>query len=466
MRPHGDNWVPLCKRDRINPLWIVAICANQLTMNFIWVPIGALTNPYCQKLGLNNVATTLVQLIGSVVGILVPPFAAVWSDTTTMKFGRRRVWMIGGEFLVLVGLMMVAFCREMSPNSHGGAIAVFVIGQILASVGGNTANGPGRSMCSDLVPPSQQVLVSNICTLYAGLSGVISNLIGALKLYQYTSLNNETLVLMVSCIVGFVSLVISVAVSPEEPLTEKPETVNPLLLIGQSFKFLNRDLTCICLAFLFFQLGVAMYSWNHTNYMGKVVFNGDASSNDGIYDSGVSHAQLLMLIQTVVQVVYSFLNTPIINRIGLKATWIFGMCCAMVCDILFFLKVNEWVYIISYITQGIVQVIANSTPYVMVSLITPSDKLAGIITVVIFFGNIAGMIAQFGLQMGLGSIVWFSTNPGRLIGVSVVFLVVALVFGYLGFSISGKNVKNDFAEDSNLSDKSEESSYDDKPAAL
>ncbi|OHT11604.1 major facilitator superfamily transporter [Tritrichomonas foetus] len=458
MRPHGENWVPLCKRDSISTLWIVAICANQLTMNFIWVPIGALTNPYCQKLGLNNVATTLVQLIGSIVGILVPPFAAVWSDTTTMKFGRRRIYMICGEFLVLVGLMMVAFCRELSPKSHSGAIAVFVIGQILASVGGNSANGPGRSMCSDLVPPSQQVLVSNICTLYAGLSGVISNLIGALKLYQYTSMNNETLVLMVSCIIGFVSLVISVVVSPEEPLTEKPETVNPLRLIGQSFKFLTRDLGYICAAFLFFQLGVAMYSWNHTNYMGKVVFKGDASSNDGVYDSGVSHAQLLMLIQTIVQVVFSFLNTAVVNRIGLKNTWIFGMCCGIVCDLLFFFILDKWAYIISYITQGIVQVIANSTPYAMVTLITPSDKLAGIITIVIFFGNIAGVIAQFGLQMGLGSVAWFSANPGRLIGVSLVFLIVALVFGYLGFNVSGKNVENDFSESTDSSE--------DKPAAL
>ena len=464
MRPHGENWIPLCKRDRIPLIWILAICTNQIMTNFIWTPIGVLTNPYCQKLGLNNVATTLVQLIGSVVGVIVPPLAAVWSDSTTLKFGRRRPYLIVGEVLVLVGLMLISFCQDMSPT-HSGAVACFVIGQILASVGGNTANGPGRSMCSDLVPPSQQVLVSNICTLYGGISGVISNLIGALKLYRYTSFTNEAFVLLLSCIIGFVALCTSVIFSPEEQLTEKPASVNPFLLIIRSFKDVTRDVAFVCLAFGFFQFGVQMFSWQHSNYFGKIVFQGDpqAATNSADYrryDDGVSHAQTLALIQTCIQVVYSFFNTSVVNTIGLKKTWIFGICCAIIADVMFFINMNRWIFIIAYICQGLVQVIANSTPYAMVTLITPTEKLAGIITVVIFSGNVAGILAQFILNMGLLSIGWFSENSGRLIGISFVFEVFAIMFGYLGFTVSGKNVHNEFDESSS------ESSSEDKPAAL
>ena len=461
-----DNWVPLCKRDHINVMWIVAICANQLTTNFVWTPIGALTNPYCQKLGLNNVATTLVQLIGSIVGLIVPPLAAVWSDTTTLKFGRRRPWMIGGEILVIVGLMMISFCRELTGHKRGASIAVFVIGQILASVGGNTENGPGRSMCSDVVPASQQVLVSNICTLYGGLAGVISNLIGALKLYQYTSLNNETLVLMISCIIGVVALITSVCATPEEPLLEKPETSNPFLLIIQSFKDMTRETILLAVGFLFFQLGVAMFGWQNVNYIATKVFGGDPQAPEGsgpykTYDNGVSHAQLLALIQTIIQVLYSFFNTSIVNAIGLRNAWFVGMITAIIADVIFFFKTNKWVYMIAYIAMGISQVVANSCPYAMVTLITPPEKLAGAITNIIFFGNIAGVIAQFGLNMGLGSMKWFSSNTGRLIGIPFIFEVLAIVCGFFGYTVTGKRMDN-VSESSGDNDESSE----DKPAAL
>ena len=470
MRPHGQNWVPLCKRERIPLIWILAICTNQIMTSFIWTPIGVLTNPYCQKLRLNNVATTLVQLIGSVVGVIVPPFAAVMSDTCTLKFGRRRVFLIGAEIVVFAGLMMISFCREMAGQEYGGkAVAIFVIGQILASVGGNTANGPGRSMCSDLVPPSQQVLVSNICTLYGGLSGLLSNLIGALQLYKYTNgkFTNETFVLMLSCIIGFVALCISVIFSPEEQLQEKPATVNPFSLIGKAFKFIKKDVACVCLASGFFQLGVQMFSWQNSNYFGKIVFGGNAQAERGSpelqrYDDGISHAQTLALIQTCVQVFWSFINTSIINFIGLKKTWIFGIVCAIICDVLFFINMNKWIFIIAFICQGIAQVSTGSTPYAMISLVTPTEQLASMITVLIFTNNVAGILSQFILNMGLLSIKWFEDNPGRLIGISFVFEIFSIILGSIGFSVDGKQVQNEFAESSDESSHSSE----DKPTAL
>lgn len=459
-----ETWVPTAQRDRINPAWIACVCANQLTACFIWTPIGVLTNPYCQKLGLNNVAITFVLLIGSIVGIIVPPFVAVWSDTTEAKMGRRRPWMISGEILVLIGLMMTSFCRELSPNSNSGAIAVFVIGQILASVGGNTLNGPGRTMCSDVCPPSQQVLVANVCQIFNGLAGVISNLIGALELYKYTKLNNETLVLMISCIIGFVSLCISCISAPEEPLKEKPEVKNPFSLIGASFKFYDKQLGLTAAAFLTFQLGVGQFSCQNANFIARKVFGGEPN-DDGAYDAGVSHAMMLALIQTVVQVVFSFMNTSFVNLLGLKWAWCFGTVCACIADIIFFFVLDKWVYAISYVLMGIVQVTANSIPYALISLVTPSDKLAGVITVMILFGNIAGVIGQFALTMGLGSVEMFKENTGLLIGVSFGFEIIATVFGLLGIKVSGKNVKNEEFRQGEKDEASSSSSVE-KPEAL
>lgn len=461
-----DNWVPLNKRDHINLLWIAAICLNQLTCNFIWTPIGALTNPYCKKLGLNNVATTFVQLIGSFVGISVPPFVAVWSDTTTLKIGRRRPWIIGGEVLVLAGLMMISFCREMAGHKNGPAIAIFVIGQILASLGGNTANGPGRSMCSDVVPASQQVLVSNIVSFYNAVAGVISNLIGALKLYQYTSFNNETLVLMVSCIIGGVSFLISVCATPEEPLFEKPETTNPVTLIIQSFKDLTRQTFYLNLGCFFYCLGSTMFNWQNANFIASKVFHGDPLAPEGsgpykTYDDGISHSQLLALIQTVVQVAYSTVNTPIVNFLGLRKAWTVGMAFGTLGNVVFFFTTNKWFYLLGYISLGVAQVVANSCPFAMISIITPTEKLAGALTNIYFFNNVGALVCQFGLSMGLGSIQWFIDNPGRIIGLSFVFCVCGLVCGLFGYAPNSKPID----ENEEISDD-DENSDSERPNSL
>lgn len=459
-----DNWVPLNKRDHINTFWIAAICLNQLTTNFVWTPISALTNPYCQKLGLNNVATTFIQLIGSFVGLTVPPLVAVWSDTTTLKIGRRRPWMIGGETLVMVGLMMISFCREMAGHKRGPAIAIFVIGQIFASVGGNTENGPGRSMCSDVVPAHQQVLVSNMCTLYGGLAGVISNLIGALKLYEHTSLNNETLVLMVSCIIGGVSLIISVIATPEEPLIDPPESTNPFVLIAQSFKDLTKQTFLVNLGCFFFTLGVTMFNWQNVNCIARIVFGGDPLAPEDsaaykTYDNGVSHAQLLALIQTIVQVAYSFINTTIVNKLGLRNAWIVGMVFATIGDVIFFFKTNKWVYMIAFISMGISQVVSNSCPYAMISIITPPEKLASALTNIIFFNNVGALVAQFALSMGLGSIQWFIDNPGRSIAIPFVFCAISVVCGIFGYQQSDRTLDN-------YSENQSEDTDSDKPSSL
>lgn len=461
-----DDWVPLCKRDHINVAWVAAICLNQLTMNFIWLPTSALMNPFCQKLGLNNIAITFIQLIPSIIGLIVPPISAVYSDVTTLKWGRRRIYLVVGEVIVIVGLLMISFCRELGGHKQGPSVAFFVIGNILASAAGNAANGPGRSMCSDLVPPSQQVLVSNIVTLYGGLAGLISNLIGALKLYEHTSMSNETLILMLSCIIGVVALVISVVASPEEPLLEKPETHNPYSLIIQSFKNLTKPILLVDLAFLFFQFGTQMYGWHCLNFFGKTIFGGDPEADDGseplkTYDHGVSHGQLLGVIQTIVQVVFSFINTPIVNKMGLRMSWEVGMVCGIIAEIFFLFKITKWVFIIPYMIMGICQVIANSCPYAVVSIISDSDKLAGNITSIVLFGNFGTLISQFAFNMGLGSIGWFKANEGRIIAIPAVFVVLAMICGWLGFSVDTKGA--DHEEQS--SDVNEDTS-DDKPASL
>ncbi|OHT00212.1 major facilitator superfamily transporter [Tritrichomonas foetus] len=454
----GKNWVPLNQRERVNPLWIAAIAANQLTAFFVYTPINILTNPMCQKLELSTVATSWVLLIGSFVGILVPPFIANWSDTTTLKFGRRRPWILGGCAATVVGLMFIVFCENLSKDRNG-KITVFIFGVILAFSGANIIECPGRTMCSDLVPASQQVLVSNICMTFNALAGVISNLIGALELYKYTSLGNENLVILVSCIIGFVALCVSVISAPEERLSEKPEVVNPFLLIARSFKFYDKYLYMLACAFACFQLAATQFVVQSANYIAVKVFHGSATDPiGGNYDKGISFAMTLSLIQTIIQFLYSFLNTWVIKVIGLKWTWVIGMSTCAIADILFFFVMPKWCYLIPYACIAITQVVSMSVPFAVIALVTPSDRLAGVISVLNFFLNIGGLLAHFGLTMGLGSVKKFQEDTGLLIGVTFVFALLGALLGWCGITIDANKIvkEEDSADEAKYSDSSDE----------
>ena len=103
-----SDWIPLHERERLSIPHLLAISANQLSANMIWTPIGLLLNPLCTTAGLNNVYTTLVILIGPVVGLVVPSVAAAMSDRCMLKWGRRRIFLVVGGILSVIGLLFLA----------------------------------------------------------------------------------------------------------------------------------------------------------------------------------------------------------------------------------------------------------------------------------------------------------------------------------------------------------------------
>ena len=232
----SSDWVPYHDRDRLSIPHLLAISANQLASSMIWTPVGLLLNPMCQKFYLNNVVTTLIILIGPVAGLIAPPLASVYSDRCTLKWGRRRIFMVVGEVLAFIGLMLMAFCDKMGSANIFGLVA----GQTIVSFGGNIFGSPGRTLCSDLAQDSQQVLVGNLCQVQGAIGNILSNLMGTLKLYEKAGMQNAQFTLLISCIVGFFALVISILASHEEPLTEPPPPgKNPFSLIFESFKLLD-----------------------------------------------------------------------------------------------------------------------------------------------------------------------------------------------------------------------------------
>ena len=432
----GSDWVPLHERERLSIPHLLAISANQLASNLIWTPIGLLINPMCSRFGISTVPKTFIILIGPIAGLIVPPIAAAMSDRCMMKWGRRRIFLVVGEVLSFIGLMFLSFCDRI--GSRSANIAFLVMGQTIVSIGGNIFNGPGRSMCTDLAPENQQITISNFCQVHNGIGGVLSNAIGAFKLYELAGMENAQFVLMLSCIIGAIALVISVIVSPEEQLTTPPpEGKNFFVLIFESFKLYDLPLWLLGLGFFFFQLGANQYNTQISNFMGINVYGGSATAPEGSeslqnYNDGVSYSQLLALIQTIIQVIFSFSSTYVTKFLGLSGTWAFGMISGVITQILYFFVMNQYVYLICAFLWAFDQVIGNSVPYSVISLYADKENMAGMLSVTIFMGNISGFLSNFIFTMGLGSVGWFEENGGRLIAVCFVFTLAAAIVGTIG----------------------------------
>ena len=433
-----SDWVPYHDRDRLSLPHLLAITANQLAAGMVWTPIGLLLNPMCELFGLNNVVTTLIILIGPVAGLIAPPLASVYSDRCMLKWGRRRIFMVLGEALAFVGLMLMAFCDKMGSANVFGLVA----GQTIVSFGGNIFGSPGRTLCSDLAPDSQQVLVGNLCQVQGALGNIISNLMGTLKLADKVGMQNAQFTLLISCIVGFLALAISIAASHEEPLTEQPPPgKNPFALIFESFKLLDLPMWLLCTGFLFFQLGANQWGTQLGSFLGKIVFKGSPDENaeaglKKLYNDGVAHAQTLSLIQQCVQLAVSFGSTAITQLLGQKGIWLLGMTCGAVAQVFFWIQPsNEWVYIVPAMLWAFDQVIGNSVPFNVISIYGDRNSLGGMLAVVTFMGNVAGFLANFLFTMGIGSVPWFKSNQGRIIGISMVFTILGAIVGVIGIKM-------------------------------
>lgn len=103
------------------------------------------------------------------------------------------------------------------------------------SIAGSFLQTPARSLANDVCPIHQQNLMANICSFFSGVGGIVTNIIGGLKLYEYTSLTQEPFMLIVSAVMCTIPI-ISIVVTPEEPIHVKPPCVNPFKEIFSAVK--------------------------------------------------------------------------------------------------------------------------------------------------------------------------------------------------------------------------------------
>lgn len=448
----NGEWVPLCKRDHLPLIHILGITLGTLAPTVIFNILYTIFTPLVVKLKIPQIGRTMILFSGGVIGFTINPMAGVISDSVMFKYGRRRIFMVCGGIGVVIFLLIMMYCVEIGEylskeNTLNAQRAVMIVSLELAMIAGNCVTTPARSLCSDVTPKKQQILVSSCVTVYSGLGGIFSNIVGGLQLYKYTSLSQESFILIVGIILFFISILITIIVTREEPLTEKPESANPFKQMFLAFKNMPPPVLRAGLCFFFAQIACYQIGVQQTDFMGRTIEGGDNAIDApqeeiDKYQKGVSWAMMCNVMNYGVQFIYSFVHTYVCNFFGMKVVFIFLLFVLAVMYLLYFFVKSKIAFLFINLPVGLATVAYLAIPQAVVSLTVSSETLGSYLGSLQIFGNVGCQISNFLIGMG-GSEIW-PNKPEVLIGVSSVFAFIDAIVGF--FMIIPESKKEDMVK--------------------
>jgi hypothetical protein len=335
-------------------------------------------------------------------------------------------------------MFLMMFCEAIgsainktNPLPAQRGMLIFAI--VLVFAAGNVIQAPARTLCSDVCPPSQQLLMSDVVQVYGGIGGVLTNGLGALELYKYTPLRQEQFILVVCLSISAVSVVVGIVAAPEEQLMEKPAFVNPFKLIWQSIKTMPPAFKRVVVPTLCSPLAIYQLQVQFTAFMGSVIFGGNnaqgasAADNDR-YQKGVSWALLCNVILYVAMFIWGFLNAKICALLSMRWVYCGTMLVWGICLLLFFWVTNKYVYLAIAIPAGIITCVTNSLPYAIVSMCIPTEEIGGNLGLVVCLNVVGQQISNFGIAQGLGTI--WNYSPKHITGISCIGAFLGVIAGF------------------------------------
>ena len=94
----------------------------------------------------------LISGLTGIAAVITLPLFGAWCDRTTSRFGRRRLWIVGGLVVFAIGLVATGL------QSHWGAVG---LAWLVATLGANAASVGLTATVADSVPDEQRGTISS-----------------------------------------------------------------------------------------------------------------------------------------------------------------------------------------------------------------------------------------------------------------------------------------------------------------
>ena len=177
--------------------------------------------PEAQK----NTYLDLMILTGLILALIVQPIAGALSDVCSLRWGRRRPYILAGTLILIILTAGIALSQSY--------VAIFVV-YCLMQIASNTVQGPYQAFIPEMVPEGKRGRASGVKGLLSVIGGVVLIRLIAVLINHYP-INNTGLwlSLVVLGAIVIVTLLITIFTVREKPWIGK--FTSPFTPIRQSF---------------------------------------------------------------------------------------------------------------------------------------------------------------------------------------------------------------------------------------
>lgn len=202
---------------------------------FCYAMETALVTPVLLRIGLPEQYYSLTWFLSPVLGLFFTPVIGSSSDRCTLRWGRRRPFILALSVGVLLGVALflngalISLSVGDSPGSQPIGIALTVLGVIVLDFCADAAEGPIRAYLLDVADTEEQDMALNIHGFSSGLGGAVGYMLGGLD-WTNTTLgqafkSQEQVLFLFTGIVFIISVTLHMFSIPEQPFTPRQPRV-------------------------------------------------------------------------------------------------------------------------------------------------------------------------------------------------------------------------------------------------
>ncbi|XP_047455568.1 solute carrier family 45 member 4-like isoform X2 [Mugil cephalus] len=196
---------------------------------FCYAMETALVTPVLLQIGLPEQYYSLTWFLSPILGLLFTPVIGSASDRCTLRWGRRRPFILALCVGVLLGVALflngslIGLSISDSPNNQPVGIVLTVLGVVVLDFCADASEGPIRAYLLDVADTEEQDMALNIHAFSAGLGGAVGYMLGGLD-WTGTALgqafkSQEQVLFLFAGIIFIISVTLHMFSIPERPFT-------------------------------------------------------------------------------------------------------------------------------------------------------------------------------------------------------------------------------------------------------
>uniref|UniRef100_A0A8K9Y5J4 Solute carrier family 45 member 4b n=1 Tax=Oncorhynchus mykiss TaxID=8022 RepID=A0A8K9Y5J4_ONCMY len=352
---------------------------------FCYAMETALVTPVLLQIGLPEQYYSLTWFLSPILGLILTPLIGSASDRCTLKWGRRRPFILALCVGVLLGVSLFL---------NGSLLVLTVLGVVLLDFSADASDGPIRAYLLDVADTEEQDMALNIHAFSAGLGGAVGYVLGGLD-WTSTILgtafkSQEQILFVFAAVIFTISVILHMFSIKEESFEARGDTLGEgdsdslssseklkgglagprnqggttVKLLWLSMLKMPPQLLRLCVCHLLTWFSIIAEAVFYTDFMGQVIYAGDPTAPANSTDLQNYHKGVQMGCWGLV--VYAATAKYLDNYdLSIKVIYILGTLSFSLGTAVMAIFPNVYVAMVMISTMGIISMSISYCPYAL-----------------------------------------------------------------------------------------------------